>query len=321
MTKELREWLDEWAAHRPEVRTWAARHPKLLADLHSYWDGDEAEHALAGRLVEADLEMITLVMLHIQPARNLDARTGRKVDARTLAYWKRYEQARANLRSRGGRITNTDVAHEMVRIERSLPRDVRLDGEDERAGVDEEERRLHFRLDIGKANLTRPAERAQWYKLNSVDLENSGFDGESDKVGVVTSWDYPVVDLPKPTVADVCRAQDRIRNGGPWREDQRSKVQPWVGEPIAAALGLDLSKKPHKTAVNKICEDWVKVGWLTVVEARDERRKLRKFVEAGGTPVEPKFSKQGHEKRPEGDEQQGDAPVDEPARIERKKHQ
>ena len=130
MTEGLREWLDEWAAHRPEVRAWAARYPKLLADLRSYWDGDEAEHALAGRLVEADLEMITLVMLHLQPAQNLDARTGRKVDARTLAYWKRYEQAQANLRKRGVGITNTAVAHEMVRIERELPDGVRLDGED-----------------------------------------------------------------------------------------------------------------------------------------------------------------------------------------------
>ena len=129
-SKELREWLDTWAAQRPEARAWAAQYPKLLADLHSYWEGDEAEHALAVHLLDTDFELITLVLLHLQPAQNLDSRTGRKVDARTVAYWKRYKQAHANLRERGVPITNTAVAHEMVRIERKLPAGTRLDGED-----------------------------------------------------------------------------------------------------------------------------------------------------------------------------------------------
>ena len=159
-------------------------------------------------------------------------------------------------------------------------------GEAEKAEVEDEERRLHFRCDIGKANLTRPDEIAQWFKLVSVDLENSGPNedwDQSDKVGVVTPGEYPQVPEPVITPADVRRAQDEIRAGGPWREHQLAKQ--WVGEPIARALELDLARRPVKRMVVGIIKTWVRQGWLKIVAEKDDQRHSRSFVEAGDAPV------------------------------------
>lgn len=196
--------------------------------------------------------------------------------------------------------------------------------EAENAGVDEEERRLHFRLDIGKTNLARPAESAQWFKLVSVDLENSGGGDESDMVGVVTAWDCPQAGLPEFSPEAIRRAQDEIKKGGPWRENQLSVKQPWVGIPIAFALGIDLGEPRKRKAVNRLVKEWLKAGWLKIVDGRDEQqRKVRKFIEAGNVPVnQSKFSKEGKQLQPLGrDGMQLSAPVDEPARPGRPKAQ
>ena len=55
--------------------------------------------------------------------------------------------------------------------------------EADKAGIDDVDRRLHFRIDRGKANMAPP--RPQWHKFESVDLPNG------DNVGVVTAWQYP----------------------------------------------------------------------------------------------------------------------------------
>ena len=56
--------------------------------------------------------------------------------------------------------------------------------EADKAGVDEVDRRLYFRIDRGKANMAPPA-AASWYKFESIDLPNG------DSVGVATSWNHP----------------------------------------------------------------------------------------------------------------------------------
>ena len=56
--------------------------------------------------------------------------------------------------------------------------------EAEKAGVDEVDRRLYFRIDRGKANMAPPG-AARWYKFESIDLPNG------DSVGVATSWQHP----------------------------------------------------------------------------------------------------------------------------------
>jgi len=157
------------------------------------------------------------------------------------------------------------------------------DREAQDAEIEERERRLYFRADGGKTNLTRPPEVADWFKLISVDLENPGeADWDTgDQVGVVTSWTYPKATEPKTTGNDIARAQDAISVGGPWRADQRAKNEPWVGIPVAEALGLNLLKKSDKRAVVKMVDDWLRSGLLKRVDRRDGHHETHAYVEVG----------------------------------------
>ena len=179
--------------------------------------------------------------------------------------------------------------HDAARGARTI--NTMTDAESENADIASRERRYYFRADIGKANLTQPAEEADWFKLVSVDLGNGdneeGWDvaRDGDKIGVVTPWDYPVDDTPRPTPLDIIRAQAAIRDGGPWRADQRATVEPWVGIPIANALGRNLISKTEKRAVADLVRDWLGAGFLKRVAGLDDHHEARSYIEAGNAPV------------------------------------
>lgn len=157
--------------------------------------------------------------------------------------------------------------------------------EAEATDVDERERRLHFRCDEGKANLARPAEAAEWFKLVPVCLGNAANDidlDEGDEVGVVTPWQMPREPERRWSAADVGRALAALAGGGPWRKDQRART--WVGFPIAKALDLDLQSKPTKRYVDRLVSGWLQVGYLAEVEGQDGSRKARVFVAPGEAP-------------------------------------
>jgi hypothetical protein len=140
--------------------------------------------------------------------------------------------------------------------------------EAEKAEITAREQRYYFRADIGKFNMTPPAEQADWFKFVSVDLENAvRFGDDSDQVGVVTAFTYPMAadTLPKMTTAMIIQAQNAIRAGGPWRADARSKKEPWVGIPIAGALGVDLLAKPGQRAIVDLISGWLRAGLLKAV--------------------------------------------------------
>jgi hypothetical protein len=141
---------------------------------------------------------------------------------------------------------------------------------------------FYFRSFNGKRNFAPPAEDSMWYKFESIILRNtrSDFDVEGDNVGVATPWRYPQIHIPMITDADIRRALEAIRAGGPWRADQRSQREPWVGIPIANALTLDLLDARAKRAVAKIVQDWLRAGKLRVVSGRDRNREERDYVEA-----------------------------------------
>lgn len=150
------------------------------------------------------------------------------------------------------------------------------------AQIEERERRTYFRSDIGKANLTRPAEFADWFKLVSVDLGNA--DNGGDKVGVVTPWHYPRFDPLRITTPDIIRCQAAIQAGGPWREDHRSQVEPWVGIPIAQTLGIDPDHPPVRRELVMRIQNWLANGWLRRVEKKNAKREPKMYVEVGAAP-------------------------------------
>jgi hypothetical protein len=144
-----------------------------------------------------------------------------------------------------------------------------------RAGV-EHSRFRHFRVDDGKASMSPPAEKSEWFFLASHALGNGGLEG-GDSVGVVETWAWPQP-MDGVSVDDLRKAQAAVR-GGRWRHHHTAAQ--WVGIPIAEALDLDLSNKAHKAKVRRLLDIWTANGMFVVVDGLDERRKEVTFVEVG----------------------------------------
>jgi hypothetical protein len=144
------------------------------------------------------------------------------------------------------------------------------DDEAAKAGV--ENRRLHFRVENGKANLVKPVDQATWYKLVSVELANG------DDVGVVTSWEWPNP-FDDITVESLRAAQQAVSEGGPWRENVQAGD--WVGKPIARALRLDPANKAHARKIAALLKVWIENGMFVRVTGRDAKRMEKTFVEVG----------------------------------------
>jgi hypothetical protein len=140
----------------------------------------------------------------------------------------------------------------------------------------------YFRAFNGKRNFAPPSDQSDWFKYVSIELRNSrsDFEDDGDSVGVVTRWQYPEVTTLVATGANVDLALTAVRAGGPWRKDQRSTLEPWVGIPIAAALGLNLMVPSTKKAVAKMIKNLLAAGKLRLAAGHDPSRKSRDYVEA-----------------------------------------
>ena len=157
--------------------------------------------------------------------------------------------------------------------------------EAENAEISEAARRLYFRVDIGKANLTKPAEKVDWFKLESVDLDNGPQRIGGDEVGVVTAWGYPYLVAPVITPSVIERVHSAIK-GGRWRANPQATKEPWVGIPIAQALGLDLLSKANKRTVAELVKEWLGAGLLRRVSRQDKGSNFEpvEYIEAGVNP-------------------------------------
>jgi hypothetical protein len=142
------------------------------------------------------------------------------------------------------------------------------------AGVEVERRRFFFRSDIGKANLA-PGEKAVWFNLVSVSLEN-GPDG-GDKVGVVTKWDWPNP-LDGVTVATLRAVQAAVAHGR-WRENVQAGD--WVGIAVAKVLRLDPKDKAARKKISGLMKIWTAHGMFVVVTGKDRKGEDRPYVEVG----------------------------------------
>jgi hypothetical protein len=154
----------------------------------------------------------------------------------------------------------------------------RMSEEDgEKAGVTNH--RLYFRAYSDKATLVPPADKSDWYRLEGVDLCN-GLPGESDLVGVVRQWQWPDA-MAGMTAADFDKVAAVVR-AGRWRESSQAKS--WVGYAVAKALGLNADNRKDRTRILSMLKIWFAAGSLIKVEAPDEHRELRLFVEVRDGP-------------------------------------
>jgi hypothetical protein len=141
------------------------------------------------------------------------------------------------------------------------------------AGVDN--RRLYFRTLHDKANLQPPAEKSDWFKLESVDLGNGPMGMPGDSVGVVTKWELPDA-LAGMTGADFEKVATVIRSGK-WRHHPQSSA--WVGRAVAEALELDIDDKTVQAKIKRMLGVWYAAKSLVIVDGFSEKREPRKFVE------------------------------------------
>lgn len=142
------------------------------------------------------------------------------------------------------------------------------------AGI--ENPRIYFRTFNDKANLAPPADKSDWFKLESVDLGNAPSHLQfGDSVGVVTTWEWPDA-LEGVNGPIVDRIFEEIK-GGTWRESSQSPE--WVGIAVARVLGLDVNKKTDKARIAGMVRTWRAAGSLVVVEGKDAKGKPRPFIE------------------------------------------
>lgn len=146
---------------------------------------------------------------------------------------------------------------------------------DQAKEVGVEARRTYFRAENGKSNMSPPPERADWFHLVSVPLDNG--DGPldpGDQVAVATSWEWP--DATKGVMAADYEAVARAIQAGEWRADVQSAD--WVGKAVAEAMSLDIDNPADKGTVKACLKMWFGSGALRVVEGFDKQRRPRKFV-------------------------------------------
>jgi hypothetical protein len=150
--------------------------------------------------------------------------------------------------------------------------------EAERAGVELEKRRLHFRVDDGKSNMAPPMERASWFRMESVGLGNGRGLEPEDNVGVATIWEMPGA-LDNVSAADCEAVQAMVRADPTYRADPQAAN--WIGKAIADVLGLDIDRKADREQAKRVLRIWIENGALAKERRPDHRREMREFITLG----------------------------------------
>jgi hypothetical protein len=137
--------------------------------------------------------------------------------------------------------------------------------------ADCENHRCYFSVISDKSNLAPPPDKADWYKLENIEL------GNGDHIGVVVPWKWPDP-FANITTKDLIAVQYAVDG-----KELRHNVQAndWVGHTIAEVLGLDSQSKRDKSTITALLKTWIKKGALTVVMIRDGKSKGRPCIEVG----------------------------------------
>ena len=135
----------------------------------------------------------------------------------------------------------------------------------------------YFKSYNGKRNFAPPAELSEWYRIQSVKLN----DGFGDDIGVVTPWQHPGA---AATAADIdlgpaCRQIGAV-GATPWRGHFSAEM--WIGNPIAKVLRLDADS--DKFTIQKVIKKLLNMNVLATVVAKDRQRHDRPFIVLADTP-------------------------------------
>ena len=137
-------------------------------------------------------------------------------------------------------------------------------------GVEEDHWR-HFRVGVGKTNVGPMTDRSEWYRIESINLENG------DNVGAVQRW-TPPSPHEDVTYDQVREVQREVGQKTYWANVQ---AVGWVGEAIAQVLGMNVADPADKAKIKRMIAGWIKGGVLKIEERKDEKRKPRPAVVVG----------------------------------------
>ena len=146
--------------------------------------------------------------------------------------------------------------------------------------IPDEERRVYLRVDRGKGNML-PPQKATWFHLKCVDLQNGDGLRPGDEVQVAETWCYPqVLDAVKPE--DVMWLLDEVGKG-----DYRLNTQAndWVGYLLIRRLKLDpAGDEGVKKRITAVIKALLKKGVLGTEQRKDKNSIFRDYVVPGKMP-------------------------------------
>lgn len=143
-------------------------------------------------------------------------------------------------------------------------------------GIDPTTAARYFSVADDKHNMA-PAERADWFQIVGVNLNNATDTHEADSVGVVTKWQPPRA-MDGVEASDLYQVQ-KIIQAGDYRENAQSKE--WAGHVVGRVLNLDSSDAKVKKRINQMLAAWLGTGALKVETRRDEKSMPKNFIAVG----------------------------------------
>ena len=133
-------------------------------------------------------------------------------------------------------------------------------------GVSETEALGIFRVDDGKANMAPPAAKAVFRRMVGVKLPNGEYVGVAEAFSMPDLFDGVSAKDAMKVQRDVGQAAQR---GEFMRQNPQAKQ--WVGNVVAAVIGLDVDKKHEKAKVNAIVKKWIETDVLRIEREKDLR--------------------------------------------------
>ncbi|MDQ4419945.1 AAA family ATPase [Sphingobium sp. DEHP117] len=148
----------------------------------------------------------------------------------------------------------------------------------DRLGIPADERRRYISVQDDKHNRA-PAEKADWYRLASVDLGNGPQNsiGNGDSVAVAETW-TPPDPFDNVTPAHIAQVQALIADGE-WK--QNVQAAKWAGHAVAQVLNLNADSRADQARIKIILKEWIANGVLGIERRKDGNSDERPFVVVG----------------------------------------
>lgn len=130
-----------------------------------------------------------------------------------------------------------------------------------------------FNVADDKHNMA-PAERADWFEIVGVSLDNAAGPHEADSVGVVQQWTPPQA-MDGVTADHLLQVQRVLCH--PTNCHWESFSDGWAGEVVATILKLEASEPRSKKKIAELLKVWTRSGALKREMRRDEKKTDKRF--------------------------------------------